>query len=64
MLAGTQVSASIFPILRGVSLLGVDSVEIPAQEKQRILDQSRQRLGAANLNSLTVDVTPEQLSKA
>ena len=65
MLAGTQVSTSIFPfILRGVSLLGVDSVEIPRAEKQRILDKVASDWALPNLNSLTVDVTPEQLSKS
>lgn len=40
MIAGTRVEASIFPfILRGVSLLGVDSVEIPLADKQAVWDK-------------------------
>ena len=38
MVAGLDVPLSIFPfILRGVSLLGIDSVEIPLSEKQAVL---------------------------
>lgn len=40
MIAGLKIEASVFPfILRGVSLLGVDSVEIPLSEKQNILNK-------------------------
>lgn len=37
LVAGPQVNTTVLPfILRGVNLLGVDSVEIPLQEKQEI----------------------------
>lgn len=40
MIAGIKIEASVFPfILRGVSLLGVDSVEIPLHNKQSILNK-------------------------
>lgn len=38
MVAGSDFSASVFPfILRGVDLLGVDSVEVPQTQKQLLL---------------------------
>lgn len=38
MVAGAEFSASVFPfILRGVALMGVDSVEVPATQKQLLL---------------------------
>lgn len=40
MVGGIELPTTVFPfILRGVSLLGVDSVEIPRAEKQRIWDK-------------------------
>ena len=40
MIAGIKIEASVFPfILRGVSLLGIDSVEIPVKDKQNILNK-------------------------
>ena len=40
MIAGVKIEASVFPfILRGVSLLGVDSVEIPLADKQAVLNK-------------------------
>ncbi|MDX1633099.1 MAG: YhdH/YhfP family quinone oxidoreductase [Marinobacter sp.] len=40
LVAGTEVQTTVLPfILRGVNLLGVDSVEIPAAEKQAIWDK-------------------------
>ena len=40
LVAGTELQTTVLPfILRGVNLLGVDSVEIPAAEKQGIWDK-------------------------
>ena len=40
MVAGIKFEASVFPfILRGVSLIGVDSVEIPPGDKQSLLNK-------------------------
>lgn len=63
MIAGTQVSASIFPfILRGVSLLGVDSVEIPLAQKQAVLDKIAAAWALPSLSQLTTDINRDQLA--
>lgn len=63
MIAGTQVSASIFPfILRGVSLLGVDSVEIPLAQKQAVLDKIAVEWALPSLSQLTTDINRDQLA--
>lgn len=63
MIAGTQIEASIFPfILRGVSLLGVDSVEIPCASKQAVLDKIAGEWSLPDINELTTDIEAEQLS--
>ena len=63
MIAGTQVSASIFPfILRGVSLLGVDSVEIPLAQKQAVLDKIAADWALPSLSQLTTDISRDQLA--
>lgn len=62
MIAGTDINASVFPfILRGISLLGVDSVEIPLAAKQSVLDAVANEWTLPLLSSLTTDITPEQL---
>lgn len=63
MIAGTQVEASIFPfILRGVSLLGVDSVEIPLTSKQEVLNKVAEEWALPVLNELTTDIDREELA--
>ncbi|MDF1762417.1 MAG: YhdH/YhfP family quinone oxidoreductase [Oleibacter sp.] len=40
MIGGVSFKASVFPfIIRGISLLGVDSVEIPVADKQAVVDK-------------------------
>lgn len=63
MIAGTQVEASIFPfILRGVNLLGVDSVEISLTAKQLILDKVAGEWALPILNELTTEIGPDELA--
>jgi len=62
MVAGLKVETSIFPfILRGVSLLGVDSVEIPHADKQSVLDKVADEWALPGLNDLTSDLGRSEL---
>lgn len=68
MIAGQKIEASVFPfILRGVSLLGVDSVEISCSEKQRVLDKAASSWALPELERLTTEIgradLPETLAK-
>ncbi len=69
MVAGAEFSASVFPfILRGVDLLGVDSVEIPQTHKQLLvkkvanewqlpaLAEFTQTIGRSELSAVLADV--------
>lgn len=68
--AGVTVNSSVFPfILRGVSLLGVDSVEISAARKADIWQRfagdwkiDKDRLSAL-LSEITLDEVPEYLAR-
>lgn len=63
MIAGQQLDMSIYPfILRGVSVLGIDSVEIPLAQKQQILDKIAGEWALPQLAQLTTDIHAEQLS--
>jgi putative YhdH/YhfP family quinone oxidoreductase len=63
MIAGIKVEASVFPfILRGVSLLGVDSVEIPQAEKQLVLNKAAGEWKLAGLETMTTNVTRSGLA--
>lgn len=62
MIAGVKVEASVFPfILRGVSLLGVDSVEIPRSDKQSVLDKAAGEWSLPALENLTTEIGRGQL---
>lgn len=62
MIAGIKVEASVFPfILRGVSLLGVDSVEIPQAEKQLVLNKAAGEWKLAGLETMTTNVARSEL---
>jgi putative YhdH/YhfP family quinone oxidoreductase len=64
MVAGSEFGASVFPfILRGVDLLGVDSVEIPAQHKQTLLEKVAGEWKLESLADFTTDIGRSQLSK-
>lgn len=63
MIAGIKVEASVFPfILRGVSLLGVDSVEIPLTDKQQVLDKVADQWQLAQLEQMTTEISRSQLA--
>ena len=63
--AGTHFQASVLPfILRGVNLLGVDSVEIPLVVKASMWDKLSLQWKLANLDDLTHEVDLEQLPEA
>lgn len=60
MAGGTQFESSIFPfILRGISLLGVDSVEIPLADKAAVWQQFADEwaLPEAALASIVTDIS-------
>jgi putative YhdH/YhfP family quinone oxidoreductase len=62
MIAGVKVEASVFPfILRGVSLLGVDSVEIPRADKQAVLDKVAGEWSLPALENMTTEIGRDQL---
>ncbi|GGY40901.1 oxidoreductase [Bacterioplanes sanyensis] len=64
MIAGTHFDVSVFPfILRGVSVLGVDSVEIPRALKQAVLDKAASDWSLPLLNELVTDIGRSELSK-
>lgn len=60
--AGTGFQANVLPfILRGVSLLGVDSVEIPLVVKASMWDKLSVQWKLPNLGDLVKDITLHQL---
>lgn len=62
MIAGVKIEASVFPfILRGVSLLGVDSVDIPPAEKQQVLNKAAGEWKLAGLDAMTTNVARSEL---
>ncbi|RRV65869.1 acryloyl-CoA reductase [Stutzerimonas stutzeri] len=63
--AGTHFQASVLPfILRGVNLLGVDSVEIPLVVKASMWDKLSLQWKLANLDDLAHEINLEQLPDA
>ncbi|AYC32865.1 acryloyl-CoA reductase [Pseudomonas cavernae] len=63
--AGTSFKASVMPfILRGVNLLGVDSVELPLVDKASMWDRLSVQWKLNNLERLVHEVTLEQLPAA
>lgn len=62
MVAGAGFKASVFPfILRNVDLLGVDSVEIPLQHKQSVLNKVANEWRLDVLEQLTTDIGRAEL---
>lgn len=62
MVAGVGFSASVFPfILRGVDLLGVDSVEIPQTDKQLLLKKVANEWQLPNLVDFTQTIGRAEL---
>ena len=65
LVAGTAVTTSVMPfILRGVNLLGVDSVEISAQEKAATWQFLATHLDADKLNELNTQITLNNTAEA
>lgn len=63
LVAGASFESSVFPfILRGVSLLGIDSVECPLSEKQRIWDKVASVYKLDNLEELSREVGLDDIS--
>lgn len=63
MIAGLKLELSIFPfILRGVSLLGVDSVEIPLATKQMMIDKVANEWKLEQLGFLTQEIGRHELA--
>ncbi|MDR6676447.1 YhdH/YhfP family quinone oxidoreductase [Pseudomonas oryzihabitans] len=62
MTAGTKFEAGIFPfILRGVNLLGVDSVELPLMAKAALWDKLSVQWKLDDLDSLTREIGLHEL---
>ncbi|ABC29336.1 NADPH:quinone reductase and related Zn-dependent oxidoreductase [Hahella chejuensis KCTC 2396] len=62
MVAGTELTTSIFPfILRGVTLYGIDSVEISRERKRHIWEKLDSDWALPDLKFLAQDVVLEEL---
>ena len=62
MVAGVKFSASVFPfILRGVNLLGIDSVEIALTHKQSVLNKAASEWALPELAKLTTEIDRDEL---
>ncbi|MDL4839015.1 NADPH:quinone oxidoreductase family protein [Aquibacillus rhizosphaerae] len=60
---GTSVPTTVFPfILRGVSLIGIDSVYCPMNIRKKIWDRMANDLKPENMGSLTKEIHLEELS--
>lgn len=65
MVAGTEVDTSIFPfILRGVSLFGIDSVEIPLERKAAIWSSFDNDWALPKLDDIVQEVNLDELPTA
>jgi len=65
MVAGTEFSTSVFPfILRGISVFGIDSVEIPQVRKAKIWQKFDSDWSLRNLDPLSHDIYLEELPTA
>ena len=63
MVAGIDFKASVFPfILRGIDLLGVDSVEVPQLQKQQLLEKVATDWQLPSLADLTTTIGRSELS--
>ncbi len=63
MVAGNDFQASVFPfILRGIHLLGIDSVNITQASKQHLLDTIAADWQLANLSDLVQEIGKDELA--
>ncbi|MDF1765692.1 MAG: YhdH/YhfP family quinone oxidoreductase [Gammaproteobacteria bacterium] len=64
LVESTELQATVLPfILRGVNLLGVDSVEIPLSKKQQMWDFLADEWALNNLDDLAEDIALTQLAE-
>ncbi len=64
LVESTELQATVLPfILRGVNLLGVDSVEIPLSKKQQMWDLLADEWALNNLDELAEDIALTQLAE-
>jgi len=60
---GIDIPISVFPfILRGVNLIGIDSVELPVEQKKETWDKIAGEWKLDNLSELTSEITLEEVS--
>ncbi len=60
LVGGTSFKSSIFPfILRGNALIGIDSVEIPLSNKEKIWNKLASEWSISNLSEITKEVSLE-----
>lgn len=65
MVAGTEINTSIFPfILRGVTLFGIDSVEIPLARKAKIWSLFDQAWALPKIESIIQEISLDELPNA
>lgn len=65
LVAGPQLQTTVLPfILRGVNLLGVDSVEIPLAEKQAVWDKLSGPWACKHAENMARDIGKTELDKA
>ena len=64
LVQSTEFQASVLPfILRGVNLLGVDSVELPLDKKKKIWGKLANDWDLSNLESICTEIKFDQLSE-
>lgn len=62
MVAGSEFKANVFPfILRGVNLLGIDSVNLPLDAREYIWEQFALPWRVKNLETISAEINLEQL---
>ena len=62
LVGGTSFESSIFPfILRGNALIGIDSVEIPLSNKEKIWNKLASEWSISNLSEITKEVSLESM---
>ncbi len=60
-----ELNTNVFPfILRGVRLIGIDSVEIPLEKKEKIWEKIAKEYKNSNLEKLTSQITLDEIKDA
>ncbi|RXI45315.1 oxidoreductase [Malaciobacter mytili] len=60
-----ELNTNVFPfILRGVRLIGIDSVEISLEKKEKIWQKVAKEYKVENINSLVTQISLEQIKEA